>query len=167
MVSCIGLGIVPRLPVSTGLRILVLDLTCDPADQREHGLWLLVWDLTVSTGLFNILNLYYHNNNNNTRFILPGLARKLCWLKPELIEGPLHGRHCQILINAFLVRNRAISPFLKTPHTLRRPLPGIEPPTYRSLWNFEWCQRFPLFGGHRGGYLTFEPAHQLHQACSS
>ena len=41
-------------------------------------------------------NGYY--NNNNTTFILHGLVRKLYyWLKPELIEGPLHGQHCQIL----------------------------------------------------------------------
>ena len=30
---------------------------------------------------------YNNNNNNNTGFILHGLARKLYWLKPELIEG--------------------------------------------------------------------------------
>ena len=50
---------------------------------------------------------------------------------------PLHDWHCQILINAFLVKNRGISPRMKTPRTLRRPLPGIEPATYRSLWNSE------------------------------
>ena len=27
---------------------------------------------------------------------------------------------------------------MKTPHTLRRPLPGIEPSTYRSLWNSKY-----------------------------
>ena len=42
--------------------------------------------------------------------------------KPDLIDY-------QILINTFLIRNCGISPWMKTPHTLRRPLPGIEPTT--------------------------------------
>ena len=57
--------------------------------------------------------------------------------KARAYRGPLHGWHCRILINAYLVRNRGISPWMKTPHTLRRPIPGIQPTTNRSLWNSE------------------------------
>ena len=57
--------------------------------------------------------------------------------KARAYRGPLHGWHCRILINAFLVRDRGISPRMKTPHTLRRSLPGIEPLIYRSPWNSE------------------------------
>ena len=57
----------------------------------------------------------------------PGLAKARAWRKP------LHGWHCRLLINAFLVRNRVISPRMKTPRTLRRSLPTIEPATSRDL----------------------------------
>ena len=53
--------------------------------------------------------------------------------KARAYRGPLHGWHCRILINAFLVRNRDIYPSMKTPHTLRRPLPGIEPTSYCGI----------------------------------
>ena len=59
-------------------------------------------------------------------------------------------RRAAILINTFLMRNPGISPWMKTPCALRRPLPGIETATYRSLWNSEQCERFYPFG-HRGG----------------
>ena len=57
--------------------------------------------------------------------------------KARSYRGPLHGWHFRILINALLVRNRGISAWMTTPHTLRRPLLGVEPATYRSLWNSE------------------------------
>ena len=71
------------------------------------------------------------------------LARKLYWLKLELIEGTVHGWHHIILLHDFLVRNLGISPWMKTPDTLRRPRPGINPATYRSLSN---CHRLSPFG---------------------
>ena len=47
--------------------------------------------------------------------------------KVQAYRGPLHGWHCQILTTLFMVINRGISPWMKTPHALRRPLPEIEP----------------------------------------
>ena len=73
------------------------------------------------------------NNINNTGFNLHGFARKLCIGKARACRGPLHGWHYRIVIKALLVRNRGISRWLKTSHTLCRQLRGIEPATYRSL----------------------------------
>ena len=77
-------------------------------------------------------------NNNNIIIIIPDLFYMdwpgSCMLaKARAYRGPLHGWHCRILINAFLVRNRGISPRMKTPRTLRRPLHGIEPATRTAL----------------------------------
>ena len=91
---------------------------------------------------------------NNTGFILHGLASKPYWLKPKLIEGLSTVGIVKFWSNALLVRNGGIYPWMKTPHTLRRPLPGIKPTTYRSLWNSEQCQRFYPFS-HRGRFSLF------------
>ena len=48
--------------------------------------------------------------------------------KARAYRGPLQGWHYRILMNAFLVRNRRISPSMKTLHTFCRPLyVGLNP----------------------------------------
>ena len=58
--------------------------------------------------------------------------------KVQIIEvlstaGSLQGGSLQGSLDAFLVRDRGISPLMKTPHILRRPPPGIEPANYTAL----------------------------------
>ena len=45
----------------------------------------------------------------------------------------LRGRHYAILIIVFLVKNDGISPWMKTPRALRRPLRGIDPVEFRVV----------------------------------
>ena len=50
--------------------------------------------------------------------------------KARAYRGPFRGWH-----RGILVRNRGIYPWMETRHSLRWPLPGIEPDTYSSLRN--------------------------------
>ena len=61
------------------------------------------------------------------------MASDKCMLdNARTFQDVSHGWYCKIvikiiMINAFLVRNRKISTYMKIPHTAHRPLPGVEP----------------------------------------
>ena len=76
------------------------------------------WEITGQTGTTRIIHQIFVYQIYFTWIGQESIYIYIYWLNPELIEGSRHGWHCQILIDAFPVRNREISPRMTIPCVL-------------------------------------------------